>query len=367
VLEGSTVSPCPSQWEGIPLNEAGTQLVNGWTHGTKPDDGLALAASSSDSYGWKKFASDNSGAGDPFLTVTYTQYGAKYDLASSQPVEQVSPSEGGELAIKVTNTGAVTWTPSSGYELSYEAYNAKGQLVANHPVFTPMPSSVAPGASVVVDAKVNALSVGSYAIDFDMYANANTSSPVSFLSQGIAPFAVGLYVPQPPPVVTGVYPPTGYISPTDTPELSTTAQSTTNSAITYQFQLTCDPLPGSGCPVGSVTSGTLTTPYWTTPTLAWNQPYTWTVTATTNGASTTIGPISITPEVPQPAMTSGLGGSSGQAFDPQSGNFTTNATDAPPRSPGPGRHSRSTGPITAWTRVRAGRSGRAGRACWTLR
>ena len=55
---GSTVSPCPSAWEGIPLNEAGTKLVNGWTHSTTPNDGLALGASSSDSYAWKKFTSD---------------------------------------------------------------------------------------------------------------------------------------------------------------------------------------------------------------------------------------------------------------------------------------------------------------------
>jgi RHS repeat-associated protein len=332
---GSTVSPCPSAWEGIDLNQAGTQLVNGWTHGTTPDDGLALGASSSDSYGWKKFASDNVTNGDPFLSVTYTQYGASYDLASSQPVQQVSPTQNGELAIKVTNTGSVTWTPNGDYELSYEAYNAKGQLVANHPVFTPMPSTVAPGASVIVDAKVNALSVGSYAIDFDMYANVGTSSQESFLSQGIAPFAVGLYVPQPPPVVTAVYPPTGYISPTVTPELSTTASSTTGSTITYQFQLTCQPLPGSICPASVVTSGTLTTPYWTTPPLTWNEPYTWTVTATTNGTPATIGPVTITPEVPQPAITSGLGGGSGQAFDPQSGDFTTSSTDAAVATAGP--------------------------------
>ena len=28
---------------------------NGWTQGTTPDDGLAVGASSTDSYGWKKF------------------------------------------------------------------------------------------------------------------------------------------------------------------------------------------------------------------------------------------------------------------------------------------------------------------------
>jgi RHS repeat-associated protein len=332
---GSTVSPCPASWEGIDLDQAGTSLVSGWTHGTVPNDGLALGASPTDSYGWKKFTSINTSGGDPFLAVTYTPYGARYDLASSQPVEQVTPTQNGEFAIKVTNTGAVTWTPTNGYELSYETYNSRGKLAASHPVFTPMPATVAPGASVTVDAKVNALPVGSYAINFDMYADATTSSPVSFLSQGIAPFAVGLYVPQPPPVVTDVYPPTGYISPTVTPELSTTATSTTGTAITYQFSLTCQPLPGSVCPASTANSGKLTTPYWTTPALTWNEPYTWTVTATTNGASTTIGPVTITPEVPQPAITSSLGGPGGQAFDPQSGNFTTSATDAAVGGAGP--------------------------------
>jgi len=41
---GSTVSPCPASWEGIDLDQAGTQLVNGWTHGTTANNGLALGA-----------------------------------------------------------------------------------------------------------------------------------------------------------------------------------------------------------------------------------------------------------------------------------------------------------------------------------
>jgi RHS repeat-associated protein len=334
---GSTVSPCPSAWEGINLNEAGTTLINGWTHGTAADDGLAVGASASDSYGWKKFTSDNTTNGAPFLSVTYTPYGASYKLASSQPATQVWPTQNGKIAVTVTNKGSVTWTPTNGYELSYEVYNAKGQHVSVSPQpFTAMPSSVAPGASVTVDATVDKLPVGDYVIDFDMYANANSSAPVSFLSQGIAPFAIGLHVPQPPPVVTGVYPPTGYISSTVTPELSTTAFSTTSTAITYQFTLTCEPLPGTTCPASTIDSPSLTVPYWTpTSALTWNEPYEWTVKATTNGSSTTIGPVTITPQVPQPGITSGLGDSSGQAFDPESGNFTTSATDAAVAVAGP--------------------------------
>jgi RHS repeat-associated protein len=334
---GSTHSPCPASWQGIGLDQAGTNLVNGWTHGTVPDNGLALDASDSDSYAWKKFASDATGTGDPFLSVTYTTDGARYALGSSKPVKLVEPGQNGAFAIKVTNTGSSTWTASNGYELSYRAYNAQGRLVADHPVFTPMPSTVGPGATVTVDATVDALPAGSYAIDFDMYSGATGSSPVSFSSQGIPPFAIGLYVPQPPPVVSNVYPPTGYVSPVLNPQLSTKA-STQSGTISYSFSITCAPLPGQTCPASVITSGTLSTPYWTVPSneMQWNTPYQWTVTATVNGASTTVGPVTITPEVPQPAITSALGSStSRQAFDPQSGNYTTTATDAAVASAGP--------------------------------
>ena len=61
-------------------------------------------------------------------------------LASSQPVEQVSPTaERRRSRSRSPTPASTTWTPTNGYELSYEVYNAKGQQVAEHPVFTPMP------------------------------------------------------------------------------------------------------------------------------------------------------------------------------------------------------------------------------------
>ena len=336
---GSTVSPCPASWKGINLDQAGTNLVNGWTHGTVADNGLAVGASNSDSYAWKKFASDASGTGDPFLAVTYTPDGASYKLASSRPVTPVTPSQAGKFAVRVTNTGSSTWTTTNGYEISYEAYNSRRQLVANHPVFTPMPSTVAPGQSVTVNVTVNALPVGSYAINFDMYSGATGSSPVSFKSQGIAPYAIGLFVPEPPPVVSAVYPPTGYISPTLRQQLSTSATAT--GTITYSFKLTCEPVTGQTCVATTISSGTISNPYWTPPaaSLQWNTQYQWTVTVTgtSNGSSTstTVGPVKIMAQVPQPGITSSLGGSSGQAYDPLSGNYTTSATDAAVASAGP--------------------------------
>jgi RHS repeat-associated protein len=345
--EEQSQSACPNQWESFGLGTAGNTLLNGWTHGTIANNGLAMGASATDSYGWKKFTSDNDSGGDPFLVVTYSPDGASYKLASKVPPTLVTPNTAGKIDVTVTNQGSTTWTSSNGYELSYEVYKG-GSLYASHPVFTPIPTgdTVAPGASITLEANVSAMPVGTYALDFDMYKDATSSSPVSFFSEGIPVLPVALSVPQPPPAVTGVYPPSGYASPTDTPQLSTTAVSTTGSSITYQFTLTCDPLPGTVCGTATVGSGPITTPYWTvSPPLTWDQPYTWTVTATTNGVSSPpVGPVSITAEVPQPAISSQLGssggpatsgGSSGEPFDPATGNYTTSATDAAVAVAGP--------------------------------
>jgi RHS repeat-associated protein len=336
---GSTSSPCPASWEGIDLDQAGTNLVNGWTHGTIADNGLAIGASDSDSYSWKQFWSDANSQAQPFLSVTYTTDGASYKLASRTPVTEVTPSQNGKIAVDVTNTGSSTWTSSNGYELSYRAYNARSQLVASHPVFTPMPSTVAPGQTVTVDATVDSLPAGSYVIDFDMYSGATGSSPVSFSSNYIPPFPVGLYVPEPAPVVSAVYPPTGYISPTLQQQLSTSA--TGSGTLTYDFTMTCAPLTGQTCADSSVTSGTISNAYWTPPAadLDWNTSYTWqvVVTATSGSVSnkTTISGVDIEAQVPQPAVTSNIGGASTTAYDPLSGNYTTSATDAAVKSVGP--------------------------------
>jgi YD repeat-containing protein len=296
-------------------------------------------ASDSDSYAWKKFGSDSSSGGNPFLAVTYTTDGAKYSLGSRTPVANVTPTGNGKIAVKVTNTGSSTWTSSNGYEISYRAYNARGQEVANHPVFTAMPSTVSPGQTVTVDVAVNSLPAGSYALDFDMYSGATGSSPVSFSSQGIAPYAMGLSVPEPPPVVSAVYPPTGFTSTTLQQQLSTSA--TGDGTLKYDFTLTCEPLAGQTCADSSVSSGSISTPYWTPPAadLDWDIPYEWSVTVSVTSGSdtstTTVGPVGIEADVPQPSVTSSLGGSSGQAYDPLSGNYTTSATDAAVKSAGP--------------------------------
>src|SRR5450756_919372 len=335
---GSTGSPCPASWHGIKLDQAGTSLVNGWTHGTVADNGLALGASNSDSYAWKKFSSYASGTGNPYLDVNYTTDGASYRLASRTPIKQVLPTQNGAFKIQVTNTGSSTWTSTNGYELSYRAYDSAGKIAADHPVFTAIPSgqTVAPGQTITLDAVVDALpNYAAYAIDFDMYSAANTSSALSFKSQGIQPFAIGIDILS-SPIVLAVYPPIGYVSPTLRQQLSVVA-STASGTITYSFTMTCAPLTGQTCSDTSpVTSGSISKPYWTPPiaNMQWNTPYTWSVTTTANGAPNTISGLSYEAKVAQPGITAGLGATSGQAYDPLSGNYTTSATDAAVKTAG---------------------------------
>jgi hypothetical protein len=261
-----STSRCPSKWEPISLGQAGTNLLNGWTHGTVADDGLAIGASATDSYGWKQFASKPSGSGDPFLAITYTTDGASYKMGSRTPLAAVEPGQNGKFLIDVRNTGADSWTSTDGYALSYRAYNSRGQLVANHPVFTYIPAgdSIGTNQTVQLTATVDSLPAGTYAIDWDMYSGVG-SSPVSFTAEGIAPYAMGLYVPEPPPVITGVYPPAGDVAPTLQQELSVTSP-TESGTLSYSFTLTCEPpVRTQTCTVAPPSSGSISTPYWTPP------------------------------------------------------------------------------------------------------
>ena len=48
-----------------------TDFLNGWDLGTTPDYGIALTASTTDSYAWKQFDSDYTSY-IPYLSITYT-------------------------------------------------------------------------------------------------------------------------------------------------------------------------------------------------------------------------------------------------------------------------------------------------------
>jgi RHS repeat-associated protein len=349
--------PCnPSgAWVTLPLNQSGTDLLNQWTQNTSSNHGLAIAASdNTDHYAWKKFWSDASGVSQPYLQVNYVPDGADYKLKSNKALAVVTPTQDGQFAITVTNTGSTTWDANNanGYEMSYNIYDSKGALLAKHPVFTALPKTIAPGdPPVTVDVTVGKEAYGKYAIDFSMYKSANTTSPVSFVSEDIDPLPIGLELVQPAPSIIGVYPPTGYISPVLNPQLSTVAANAGSASYTFDLTPMQTFRPDSSCvwehqpPWGRLPScppaGTIehsgSTPYWTpsASSMQWDTQYQWTVTVTTASGSATTLPALFTPEVPQPAITSDLGGTSGQAYDPLSGNYTTSATDAAVASAGP--------------------------------
>ena len=173
---GSTVSPCPAAWEGIQpergrarswstAGRTARRRTTAWPWARRPPTAT----------GGRSSPRSTPPTGTRSCRSPTPPTGPATSLASSQPVQQVSPTQNGEIAIKVTNTGLGHLDPDQRLRAVLRGRTTpRASWSASHPVFTPMPSTVAPGASVTVDAKVNELPVGSYAIDFDMYANATT-------------------------------------------------------------------------------------------------------------------------------------------------------------------------------------------------
>ncbi len=370
---GSSSSPCPASWEGIDLDQAGTNLINGWTHGTVADNGLALGASSSDSYGWKKFASDSASSnGDPFLAVTYTTDGPATSLAAKHAGHAGDADLGREVRHqgdehRLEHLDAATATGTSCRPTAYYAYGGKGKdgtEVHGSPVFTAMPSTVAPGQSVTVDAAVDALPAALTGSSSTCTPAATGGTPMSFDSQGDPAFAIGLYVPAAAAGGhRGVPADRVHLAARCTPQLSTTASRPGPARSPTSFTLTCEPLPGRRAWTASIDSGYFQPVLDAAGALTWNGARPTTVDGdqggTGNGSSTTVGPVTITPEVPQPAITLGLGDSDGQDFDPAVGNYTTSATDAAVAAAGPAAGDR---PDLQQPRPAVrGRSGPAGR------
>ncbi|EDX20599.1 DNRLRE domain-containing protein [Streptomyces sp. Mg1] len=147
---------CAPAWEAIPLGESGRKLVDDWTHGRKPNYGLAVKAATDDSKSWKQFGSDDYPNGKPSLDVTWSKYGATYGLGGF--VQPMTATSEGTFKVTVTNQGQETWGKTSNYKLRYDLFDANGNKVGgdywSKIRWTPMPYDVAPGASATVDAKI---------------------------------------------------------------------------------------------------------------------------------------------------------------------------------------------------------------------
>ncbi|WP_327380522.1 LamG-like jellyroll fold domain-containing protein [Streptomyces sp. NBC_01207] len=332
---GATSWNCAPGWESISLGESGRQLVDDWTHGRRANYGLAVKASTSDSYSWKQFHSDsaeaNGGSGKPSLNVTWTQYGAAYQLGGF--VKPMTATSEGTFKVTVTNKGQQTWPAGGNIKLRYDLYDANNNLVGgdywSKIRWTDMPHDVPPGASVTLDAAIAPLAPATYTLVWTM----DDYGASSFQAAGVPGAAVRFEAVNIPPQLTGLAPASGVLSDTLTPTLwaaATDKDYYPNSTLTYMFEMcevegadtrkNCRQSPSSSSRSWMVPSGWLT----------WSKRYAWYAYANDGQAqSNQPGASILTTQVPQPVITSHLGGAdSGRSFGERAGNYATAATDA---------------------------------------
>ncbi|MFD3335972.1 LamG-like jellyroll fold domain-containing protein [Streptomyces sp. NPDC058700] len=330
--------PCGGPaWEGIDLGNTGRQLVDDWTHGRKPNYGFALRASTSDSYAWKQFGSDDYPNGNPRLDVTWTKYGATYQLG--QWVRPMTATTDGAFKVTVTNRGKETWGKTSNYKLRYDLYDGNGNMVGgdywSKIRWTPMPYDVAPGASATVDATIAPLAPGRYTLVWTM----DEYGVGSFAADGVPGAAITFDAVNTPPNLTGAAPPSGALADTLTPTLwvSATDMDKSPSPLTYQFEV-CE-VEGKDARKNCRGNSHAASQSWTVPSgwLSWAKTYAWYAYANDGkDQSARTAPSILTTRVPQPVITSHLGGAvPGRRFDERSGNYATSATDAAVPSAGP--------------------------------
>ncbi|GHD75502.1 LamG-like jellyroll fold domain-containing protein [Streptomyces goshikiensis] len=334
---GTTSWSCGPAWESIPLGSSGRTLVDDWTHGRKPNYGLAVKASASDSNSWKQFGSDDYPNGKPSLDVTWTKYGATYKLG--QFVTPMTATTEGTFKVTVINQGQETWPKNGNIKLKYELYDAANKLIsdADKIRWTLMPSDIAPGSSVTLDAKIAPLAPGTYTLVWTM----DDLGVSAFTTAGVPGAAVRVEAVNTPPQLTGEAPPSGTVVDTLTPALwaSATDLDRSPNTLTYQFEV-CE-VVGKDTRSNCRTGPSASSQSWNVPTdwLKWSTTYAWYAYASdSKDQSKRPGPSLLTTQVPQPAITSHLGGAdtdSARAFGARSGNYATAATDAAVSTIGP--------------------------------
>ncbi|MFG3382222.1 LamG-like jellyroll fold domain-containing protein [Streptomyces sp. NPDC047999] len=332
---GTNSWSCGPAWESIKLGSAGRQLVDDWTHGRKKNYGLAVKASTSDSRAWKQFGSDDYPNGKPSLDITWTKYGATYKLGEfTKPVTATSE---GAMKVTVTNQGQQTWPKGGNLKLRYNLFDAAGKEITDSAKirWTPMPSDVAPGRSVTLDARIAPLTPATYTLQWTM----DDVGVTRFTSQGVPAPAVKFSGVNIPPQLTAESPASGVVLDSLTPTLwaNGTDPDRYPKALQYQFEV-CEAEgkdTRKNCRTGTRSAGK----QWAVPDgwLTWGRTYAW-YAYVYDGAATSArpGPALLSTEVPQPGVTSHLGGSdSGREFGARAGNYTTAATDAAVTTVGP--------------------------------
>jgi RHS repeat-associated protein len=332
--DGASTWNCAPKWEAVALGSAGRKLVDDWTHGRKANYGLAVKASTSDSYGWKQFGSSRYPNGKPSLDVTWTKYGATYK--AGQLTVPVTATTEGSQRITVTNQGRETWVKGGNYQLTYKLYNSAGTELTSSSLrrFTTMPQNVAPGASVTVNAKIAPLQPGTYSVVWSM----TDYGTRRFTTDGIPGLAVKISTSNIPPWLVAAAPASGAVFDTLTPSLWArgTDPDKYPSALKYTFEV-CE-VEGENARKNCRKHSRIDNRQWAVPAgwLAWEKNYAW-YAYVYDGSGTSLrpNPAFFTTRVPQPAVTGYLGGEDGRDFGARTGNYATSATDASVATVGP--------------------------------
>nr|WP_308434583.1 LamG-like jellyroll fold domain-containing protein [Streptomyces melanogenes] len=325
---------CAAAWESIPLRDDGRQLVDDWTHGRKSNYGLAVKTSVTDSKSWKQFGSANYPGGKPSLDVTWTKYGAAYQVGGF--VSPVTATAEGSMKVTVTNRGQQTWPKGGNIKLKYDLYDASGNRIRDAAKirWTPMPNDVAPGASVTLEAKIAPLTPATYTLVWTMddYGNA------AFNSEGVPGYAIKFDAVNLPPYLTAEAPASGVVVNSVTPTLWAQGKDPDHypSSLQYSFEV-CE-VNGKDARVNCRSGARSAAQQWSVPVgwLTWGKRYAWYSYAYDGkDSSARPGPAFFTAEVPQPPVTSQLGGDDGHEFGYRAGNYSTSSTDAAMPSVGP--------------------------------
>ncbi|SER60144.1 RHS repeat-associated core domain-containing protein [Streptomyces sp. yr375] len=334
--EGTTTWSCGPAWETIKLGAAGRKLVDDWTHARKTNYGLAVKASATDSKSWKQFGSDDYPSGKPSLDVTWTKYGATYGLGDfTAPV--TATTEGVEK-ITVTNQGQATWPAGGAYKLRYNLFDAAGTEITDSAKirWTAMPQAISPGETITLDAKIAPLTPATYTVQWTM----EEVGVSRFTAAGVPGAAVKLSAVNIPPQLTAESPGSGTAVNTLTPTLwakGTDADRYPKAALQYSFEV-CE-VEGSNLRKNCKAGTRSNEQQWAVPSgwLSWSKTYAWYGYAY-DGSATSIRPGAalLTTHVPQPAVTSHLGGADeGKEIGTREGNHVTAATDAALTTVGP--------------------------------
>lgn len=312
-------------------------VVTDWTHGAAFHGLSVRAANESDTGAFKRFSSGNASGsaapGRPYIDVTYSPQGAAYRVD-----EVTMPTAGheGRLKATVTNRGSARWTPSSVYKFGYIVKQG-GTVVQTSPKFSiPTGVEVPPGGQVRMDVPMAPLTPGDYEVYLTMY-----EGTANFAAAFGVPYGVfGMTVKNVPPSVNYEQPGSGAEVGTIEPTLYAEGVDTDGwpgKGLRFQFKLCTKDDGTTGCTVSDWTNAT-----WSPPpgTLKWSETYYWWVRAhDTIGSGPYAGPLALTTVVPQPEITSHLGGTPQGApapgLDPQVGNFGMETTDSSVATVGP--------------------------------